>query len=236
MQTFIDWNNDLLSSMRIDLDSGADEAISALTYMQTELQVSRYCMMPILDASKTPVSVFSLKQNAYKGCLSEKLPKGIDIRYSARVLLQPGLSEYEDLVTLTKETNGYLPIVLPIGEYRDWIDQELNRLLYRCKLKLLLTSCEQIPILYPNVIVEKLFRIPDAVFQFHYNSLTDIRIGRLIYNLASLNKTILFGTAVNSLAKAYRLDLPYCYDAASAHFSKGELHHLFYVGRKFWNN
>ena len=85
--TFIDWNSNLLSSMRIDLEDCADEAVSVLTYLQTEWQITKHCMMPILDVSKTPVSVFLIKRASYERCLAQVLPREIQIRYSARLLL-----------------------------------------------------------------------------------------------------------------------------------------------------
>jgi hypothetical protein len=63
---------------------------------------------------------------------------------------------------------------MPICDYADWIDFELNRLLYRAHFKrLLFTSFDICINLYPGDVLEKLMRIPHSVFQFHYHALAD---------------------------------------------------------------
>ena len=171
--TLIDWNCDLLSSVRIDQPNAESQALETLRYMMEKYGFSRICMMPLFDARKEPVSVFFLKRAAYEDCVNRALPKNIAIQFSAKVLLYRGLSDLSDLERLTETTGGYLPLLMPISSYEDWMDAELNRLLYKRKIKLLLLSCELFPILYPAEIVEKLLRMQDAIFQFHYQALTD---------------------------------------------------------------
>ena len=235
MTELVDWCCDLLSCMRVDLDGATKEPIAAMQHLHGAYGISRFCMMPLLDATIDPVNLFLLKRNAYERMLFAELPKDVLITFSARVLLRPELFSVPDLEKLTVVTNGYLPIALPICEYDDWIDLALNRLLYKRKCKLLLTACEQYPILYPSEAVENLFRIPGAVYQFGYDALAQPQTRRLIYNLIRNKRSVLFGTAINSLHAAWSFDLRHYESSARELIPEAELEKSFHFGLDFWN-
>ena len=230
----MDWNCDLLSCVRIDQPNAGAEAADAMRYLMEAHGLTHFCMMPLFDARKEPASVFLLKRTAYEDCLNRILSNAISIKFSAKVLLYKGISENRDLHKLTQNTGGYLPVLLPITAYEDWIDEELNRLLYKQKLKLLLLSCELFPILYPDEIVEKLLRIEGAVYQFGYQALWDTKLCRLIYNMYRLNRPILFGSGVNCLKRAWSFPVTTFRNSATSLFSKSDLQRLDHFSRQFW--
>jgi hypothetical protein len=85
---------------------------------------------------------------------------------------------------------------MPLTEYDDRIDLELNQLLYKRKITPLFLSFELCAILYPKEIVEKLLRIPYAAYQFNYKALQNPEICRMIFSLLS-KSTVLLGTSLN---------------------------------------
>ena len=233
MNRWTDWNCDLLSSIRIDLSGSEDDACKALLHLHTACGIDRVCMMPTFDPLHQSTSIFLLKRAAYEDLLKAKLSKELSIIFSAKVLLQPGVSEIIDPEHLVAATGGYLPIVFPAGPYHDWMDVELNRLLYKRKCRLLLMACERFPIFYENETVEKLFRIPNAIYQFQYRALADIKTRRILYNLYRLNKPILFGTGVDCLQKAWDFRPERYQAAALERFSPLEYHRLMRFGTHF---
>ena len=235
MTELVDWCCDLLSCMRIDLDGATKEPIEAMQHLHNTYGISRFCLMPLLDATIDPANLFLVKRAVYERMLRKELPGELAISFSARVLLRPELIGVQDLEKLSVATNGYLPIALPICEYDDWIDLALNRLLYKRKCKLLFTACEQYPILYPPDAVEKIFRIPDAIYQFGLNALAQPQTRRLIYNLIKKKRSVLFGTSINCLHAAWNLDLRYYESSARELIPDAELNKVFCFGLDFWN-
>ena len=231
----IDWNCGLLSSIRIDVPNSEAEALEALRFMANEYSITRFCMMPLFDARKEPVSVFLLKRAAYIDRLSGAIPKEISVKYASKVLLCKGLSKVPNLEKLAAETGGYLPLMLPITSYEVWIDQELNQLLYKRKLKLLLISCEIYPTIYPAEIVEKLFRMQNTVFLFQYRVFSDVKLSKLVLNMCKLDRSVLFGSEVNNLYKAWNFPLAAYRTQATSLFSKAEMQKLDHFSNVFWS-
>ena len=231
----IDWNCDLLSLIRIDLAESELKVVEVMRFMMETHGITRFCMMPLFDARKEPVSVFQLKRVAYEERLQPVLPKSLSVKYSSKVLLVRGLSDLPDLARLTDATNGYLPLMLPLTAFEDWMDEELNRLLYKRKIKLLLLSCELFPILYSPGTVEKLLRIQGAMYQFGYHALSDGKLNRMIYNMYSLKRPILFGTGIDCLQKAWNYPISDFRNWSTSLFSKPEFQRMDHQAKLFWN-
>lgn len=234
MLDLTDWNCELLSGVRVSEDLDVSETIETMQFMRENHGFSRFCMMPIYDCVKEPVSIFLVKRTSYENAVSCQLPTSLFVRYSAKVLLRKGLSEIADLKKLTDQTAGYLPLMMPVAEYRDWIDEELNQLLYKKHFKLLIMSCELIPYLYPKEATERIFRIKNAAYQFQYSSLAEPKIRRLVYNLLHSGKTVLLGSGISSLRGAWNFDLPYYRACAKELFLKSELEITEQFCRYFW--
>lgn len=231
----IDWNCGLLSSIRVDVPGSECEAVQALQFMASEHSVTRFCMMPLFDARKEPVSVFLLKRAAYIERLSKVIPKNLSVKYSSKVLLCKGLSQVPDLEKLSVPMGGYLPLMLPIVSYEDWIDQELNQLLYKRKLKLLLLSCELYTNIYPSEIMEKLLRMPNTVFLFHYRVFSDPKLSKLVLNMCKLDRPVIFGTDVICLYKAWNFPVTLYRNQATSLLSAAEIQKSDHFSRMLWD-
>lgn len=195
MKGYVDWNCRLLPHMCGQISNPAET--SAYLVLLSECQdIRRFCMMPDFDVQKESVSMFLLRRFRAAKELETRLPKGIGVRYAGRALLTPDLHRTEHLKKLCIFRGRYLPILLPVGEYSDWIDLELNRLLYKTRVKLLLTSCELYPIFYPKEVLERLFRMENAIYQFNYKALAEPSLCRWIDRLLCQNRTVLLGTSI----------------------------------------
>ncbi|MBQ8310008.1 MAG: hypothetical protein IJX80_03230 [Clostridia bacterium] len=203
MNHYIDWNCRLLRPGAIP-----NETAYALREMNERFSFNRFCMMQDFHADTESVSAFLIRQKRALQQLKPLLSRRFHIHGAACVHLCRGLAEEADLDRLTITSERLLPLQLPLTEYGDWIDQELNSLLYKKKLTPLFLSFELCMLLYPKEIIEKLLRIPFAAYQFNYKALPTPEICRAIFKLLS-KSTVLLGTSLNMREKINFYELPY---------------------------
>ena len=220
---YIDWNCHLLSDSH-DIVEAPDDILQALSYLCAHHRLRAFSMMPTFLSRVDSVSAFLIRRDkAIKALLdAPSQPKSpIKILSGASVALDEGLYEIHNLNKLTVPLglHRYLPIQLPLSEHADWIDYEINRILYKAEMRILFLSFDLYCILYPESMIEKLTRISSAAYQFSYHSLTDERVCRVVSNLLHRNATVLLGTSLHSSNKAYHYDLEYYLNEAKQHFS-----------------
>lgn len=204
MNCFVDWSCGLLPRMRGCIET-AEEAEQAVSLLHTRHGFNRFFATPTYDSEREPVSHFLLRRDRAKEELTARLPRGCKLAVGASILLTPSLHEVDGLERLLLP-RGRLPVTLPLTEYGEWIDLELNRLLYRRKYKLLFLSMERSIALYPSDFIEKLLRIEDASFQFNFRALTDPACCRILTELLHRNRTVLLGTGIDSIDACYAYD------------------------------
>ena len=239
---YIDWNCHLLPGIHETL-TDFDESASAMRYMYSYQQIRTFSLMPTFWPFRDSVSIFTLKRDRMLQGLVRSLEKSftddpifneqpprqpIRLLCGACVAIEQGCHTVDRLDKLTVSFNGvrYLPIILPVSDFADWIDYEINRLLYRAGLKLWFTSFELACMFYPDEIIQKLCRISGAVFQFGYRSLEDVSVRRVIKILLHNRATVLLGTSLDRLEKSYRYDLAYSLELAKTDFTPKEFQTL----------
>ena len=235
MKGNVDWNCHLLPAMRERI-TDLTETVEAMKILSERFSLKRFCMMPDYDSQKETISMFLLRRFRSQEMLEPFIPKDFKIRYAGRALLNPELYKTEGLEKLCVFKEKYLPLLLPVGEYADWIDLELNRLLYKSRFKLFLTSCELYPIFYPDNVLERLFRMENTIYQFNYKSLSEPSLCCLISSLIRKNKTVLLGTSLDFLPKTWQYDLNYYLSASEEHMYITTLDALLKNNLNFWSH
>lgn len=235
MNCLSDWNCRLIPYADPLLEN-RDDLQTAFLHCTEQFGIKRFCLMPEYNSRSESVSLFLLRQERMRERLSGLLPKGSRARVGVSVPLCPGLHETLHLGRLCMKGSHCLPIQLPIGPYEEWMDLELNRLLYRSKHRLLFLSFDRFPIFYSADILERLMRIPHAVYQFSYRSLTDPRACVLLRELYDKNATVLFGTGMDSLEKACFYEMDHYLEAGQKTLSTRCLDELLQRSHLFWND
>ena len=232
MDYFIDW------SYRLTVPTNGErlprEAVQAMEFLFERFQISHFCIMPDFDANLESVSLFLLRWDRIANRLRSLLPPHLKIKIVPCVYLTRELSGTEHLNRLLFTKNRYLPLQLPLGEYAEWMDYEIHQLLYRQKYNLLLTSCERYPEWYPPNVTEKLFRIPHAVYQFNYCAFCDEGASQYISQLLERRQTVLLGTGLTSLGKAWQYDFSHYQKTATKKLSVADYQKLMHQNRSFW--
>ena len=151
----MDWNCRLLPTGFFPEEAARKNA-EAITQMQERFGFGSFCMMADFDHTKESVSEFFLRHKHSLSLLKDYLPHTIKLFSGAAALLSPALSEVNDLSRLKLCKTEYLPLSMPVCAYAEWMDTELNHLLYKSHHALLFLSFERCMLLYPREITEKL--------------------------------------------------------------------------------
>ena len=228
MDCYIDWNCHLLCGAH-EFMTDTKDAVTALSYLSTEHHVCTFSLMPHFHSSHESVAQFLLRRDRAIQQIVEQFSDAgfsvpIRLMAGASVQLEPEVHLTERLSKLLIGFNGstYLPIFLPISDFEDWIDFEINRLLYRAGFKLMFLSFDLACMFYPSENIDKFMRIPNSVFQFNYRSLENPSIREIISKLIRSNSVVLLGTSLDREEKIYRYDLPYYLKMAEENFSSAE--------------
>ncbi len=195
-----------------------ERAASAIEELHTRFGLNRFYMASDYYAERESVTAFRLRTDHAITSLRAALPRTVRLLPMAAVQLTPDLSQNAELARLRLKDSGYLPLAMPLTSYADWIDAELNRLLYKRHMSPLFLSFELCMILYPSDVIEKLMRIRNAAFQFGYKALCDPSVCRVIATLLRRGAPVLLGTSLSTPEKVNALDLDDCLACA--------LHHL----------
>ena len=235
MLPLIDFSSGLLPYMR-DGSPNPLESAQSLCYLSKTYGISRFCMMPIFDCVESSVPIFLLKRTKAleQLCCNDLGVSKADLRLGATVLLRPSLWETQGLSKLTLNKPGLLPIRFPLGVYEEWMDLELNRLLYKCHYQLLFTSFEVPTLLFSQETIEKLLRIQNAVFQFNYRALARPTIRDLIKRMLQQQIPVLLGTGLNNLNEAHYYELEYYLNCAKNELTPSEFQKLLTWNQIYW--
>lgn len=234
-KSYVDWNCRLLSDIHESIIDPQD-TLTAITYLHSKYSIDTFWMMPNFISSFESVSEFLLRRNKALSNLiaisnnnfDMSSSRSVKILPSASVLLEKDVHSVLNIkkLTIPFERYRYLPIKLPLCPHDDWIDLEINRILYRSNLKILFLSFETACLLYPMDVIEKLIRISHAIFQFNYRSLSNSKIRGIISMLLQQNSMVVFGTSLNSAYKIYQYELDYYVECLKSTFSESEISSL----------
>jgi len=232
MDYFIDWNCQL--PVRINGENFPKDTIRAMELLNERYRISHFCLMPEFDERENSLALFQLRLERAADLLREYLPQHLKIKIVPRVYLTPELWHEEALHRLLFTRNRYLPLQLPLSEYAEWMDTEINRLLFTKKYRLLFTSCELFRELYPTEIADKLFRVPQAAYQFNYRALTEDPAVNDVSRLLAEGKTVLLGTGLTTFGKTLQYDFAYYQETATKKLSVADYQKLMHQNRAFW--
>ena len=234
MEHLVDWNCRLLPEMR-GLVSDSNESIEAMRMLYERFGFTHFHLMPEYDCTREPVSIFMLRYDrAIKKLQANVNLKEFHIRFHPCVMMAQDLHLTEGLEKLLIKNGNYLHIHLPISEYADWIDFEINRLLYKRNFNLWFTSFEQCVLLYPSEVLERLLNIKGSVYQFAFKSLSNPKVAQAIKKLVKSNRTVLLGTAVDCLERAYQFDYTFYEEQAASLLTPAVYQTVLRQNRYFW--
>ncbi len=233
MDFYIDWSCQLLP-ITANHKEDASFCLQSLSALKEAHSFTHFCLVNTYDASNDPLAVFLLHQRLTREALCKILPKDLSVSFSTRALLNPELAQESELEKLLLPHSNCLPVLLPLGAYPDWVDATLNQLLYKRRLRLLLTSFELYPIFYPQDVINRLLRIEGAIYQFNFRALSDTRMRACITTLLERKATVLLGTSLDQPEKIYFYEQAYYLECAKRFLDPLLYQRLMYVNKSFW--
>ena len=231
---YVDWSCRMLPKLNTEL-LDAKQAADAIKEISVRFGFSHLAMVAEYDCVQESVPLFLLRANSSFQKLRAELGKTVSIKPFYRAILLPGLYETADLDRLLLPHTKLLPICFPIGTYQDWMDLEINRLLYKKKYRLLFTSFELAILFFSIEQIHKLMRISGAVFQFNYKALTDPAVCQIIKLLLDQDATVLLGSSLTSPEKAYFYDLDFYLQEVQKLLPSRSYRKLLAQNQAFWN-
>ena len=186
------------------------------------------------DATLESVGAHLLRRKRLTETLQSYNLSNHKFHVATRVALTPDLYEASDLEKLLFSKENLLCLRLPVSSYEDWMDLEINRLLYKRKLRLCFTSFELALILYPPEVIEKLMRIRGAVFQVNFRALAEERVCEVVQKLIKQNTHVLLGSGIDSPDKIWYYEFDYYMEAAREKLSPDSFMTLLRNNRLFW--
>ena len=233
MYELTDWNCRLLPGGLFP-ELSASQNADAIKWLQSRYHFSRFCMMADYDCKKESVTEFILKRDRALRLLRDALPENTKLIAAGSALLVTDLSTVAELDRLTLPSGRFLPLSMPIGAYADWMDTELNRLLYKRHLSPLFLSFERCILLYSPEIVKKLLRVPHAAFQFGFHTLADPKITRVMSALLEKRTTVLLGSGLGAPQKLSTFDFDYYREQAKVNLDVADIQQLFHISHVFY--
>ena len=235
MDFFVDWNCKLFPTARNGILTLQD-SLETMQFLYQRDRISSFCLMTEYTVSYGSVAAFLLLRDQAFRQLKAQCPKHLKLRLATSTPIFPELHQLADLELLLLNEDRLLPLTSPLAPYEDWIDVELNRLLYYSNIRPLFLSFDLTVKLCSEEVLQKLLRISNAVYQFNYRSLTDERARSVIASLlrGNSNATVLLGTSIDSLTRASFYETEYYLQCASDYFLPSEFQTLLHQGRAFW--
>lgn len=227
LRAYTDWNCRLLPMMS-DLVSNPQETVEALTLLRDRFGLKRFYMMPEFDCQAESVPMFLLKRERAKKEVLALLPEDIRLEFSASSLLLPNLSKTPMLHKLHIPRTNDLAIRLSPFDDEAKVAPELNRMLYHTPYRIVFLSFEQCVSRFSSETVQRLLKQPNVAFQFNFSALDDPIVREILHNLVRKNKTVFFGTGINSLGKACYYEFDHYVSIAQNEFSDYERDVLFF--------
>ncbi len=228
MRSYIDFN------CKLPLQTSKEELLDTLLFMHERFCINRVCFMTEFDVRLTSLAAYRIRCERFLEELKDHLPKPLKINCAAAVHLTPALSQYAELSRLHSTSRPLLPLVLPMESYADWMDEELNAILYKRHIVPLFLSFDLYPILYPKAAIERLLRIPNAAYQFNYRAFTRPEYVRMIDELLRRGAPVLFGTGCTFPEKVYHYEFEHYIDLAKKAFSPTVFDTLMKSTQRLW--
>lgn len=236
MDYLVDWNCRLIPDGRNDNISSL-ETVEVMRYLSKRDHFSHFCLISEYTSSFGSIPAYLLFRYKTEHALRTLLPKHIKIKLISSISLIPNLHSLDGLSDFYISKDRLLPITLPLAPYSDWMDVELNQLLYHTQVRPMFLSFDLAVVLYSDDILKRLLRISNAVYQFRYKSLANPKALHWIrYALAqNPSATILLGSLIGSAQEASFHETAYYLKQAADNLSPMEYQLLLHHGRAFWN-
>ncbi len=230
---YVDWNCDVLKIHETIAQPIQNAVPDTLLYLRRN-GIYRVCLTPTYFHTEMSVALFFVwRDMAYK-TVESLFPEDVKVRLETSVMLAPNLHQCSALKKLLLSKRHYLMLRMP-QHYEDWMDYELNRLLYHTKFnKLLFSSFENCIAHYSEEQTQRLMRIRNAAFQFSYSALSDPAVCEIIHQLLSKKQIILLGSGIDSVAKSKQFSLSEALSAAQKHLTEAEIERILLQTKYFW--
>ncbi len=183
---YLDFDTLLICNDRFD-----EESIKYTLDFFKGVGIRKFIFTYDFDRDVKPMALAVQKFRSLKPYLSSLAPRGLRIYTAFNVLLSEGAVFDPSFNRLTLGHSDRIFTKLPFYNYEDWLEADMNRLLYKNKLKPAFVSFERSLSIIDRDIIERFMTIKNAVFCMDINYLTSIQAIADLEHFLSLGINIL---------------------------------------------
>ncbi len=188
----IDYNNHCLPYMS-DGAATAEESAILLRELKNQNIINVFITPTYYNTGETVRAFIERRNNSFK-LLSGRIPRGMHIHLTAKVLFMQDTLDNLYISRLTYKKTSYLFLELPSMVDLSWLEYELFYLLHKAKFIPIFTNFDFYRKAYDDNIYSSLMKIPYAIYQFNVNSLNIKENINNINKLCTNRQTVVFGT------------------------------------------
>ncbi len=167
-----------------------------------EVGIRKFIFTYEFDRNVKPMPFAIQKLKTLKPYLKSLAPRGVRIYTAFNVVLSNGIVFDRSFNRLSMGHSDRVFVDLPFYNYNDWLESDMNHLLYKNKLKPAFTSFERNFNIYENAMIDRFIGIKNAIFCMDINYLTSI------HTTDDLKKLILCGTNILPCISNHPFDYP----------------------------
>lgn len=167
---YLDFDTLLICNNRFD-----EESVKYTMEFFKSVGIRKFIFTYEFDRDIKPMSLAIPKLRSLKPFLSSLAPRGVRIYTVFNVILSEGVVFEPSFNRLALEHGDRVFAELPFCNYEAWLESDMNRLLYKNKLKPAFVSFERSFAICERDMIERFMTIKNAVFCMDINYLTSIQ-------------------------------------------------------------
>lgn len=177
---YLDFDTLLICNNRFD-----EESVKYTLEFFKSIGVRKFIFTYDFERNVKPMSFAIHKFKSLKPFISSLAPRGLRIFTAFNVVLSEGMVFDPSFKRLAFGHSNRVFAELPFHDYNNWLESDMNRLLYKNKLKPAFVSFERSFAICDRNIIERFITINNAVFCMDVNYLTSIKATADLKNFIS---------------------------------------------------
>ena len=182
---YLDFNTILVSN-----NDFSESSVKETFALFKSLGIKNFIFTFDYDHDSRPISFAISKFRTLKPYLSSLAPHGVHIYTSFNVIMSEGFVYEPSFNRLSLGHSDRIFLSLPYFDYEDWIESDMNRLLYKNKLKPTFISMERYLKNDDRNFINRFIAIKNSIIALDVNYITSLDATKTIIDLISRSSMI----------------------------------------------
>ncbi len=149
--------------------------------------------------ARSIASFIERRNNSYEAIENYIDGGNVHLILGAEVAVNRGLLSAENVSELCMGRSDIIMLELPMISYKPWMSEIIEQIRYECKLVPMIAHFDRYAGLYGEEDYEKIFNLPDAIFQFNASALKVHKIRKFIIDAIMYGLPVVMGSDCHDL-------------------------------------